>query len=82
MNNDDFPLITRKAGIELARAKLGIPISIWTINTRDVERDRTKAGRGIRQQAGSFPPRRISGLGAQLNRGDDGRKGENHEDPH
>ena len=32
MNNDDFPLITRKAGVELARAKLGIPISIWTIN--------------------------------------------------
>jgi hypothetical protein len=32
MNDDEFPLITRKAGVELARAKLGIPISIWTIN--------------------------------------------------
>jgi len=32
MSNDDFPLITRKAGVELARERLGIPISIWTIN--------------------------------------------------
>jgi hypothetical protein len=32
MSNDDFPLLTRKAGVELAREKLGIPISIWTIH--------------------------------------------------
>lgn len=32
ITNDEFPLITRKAGVELARAKFGIPLSIWTIN--------------------------------------------------
>jgi len=32
MSNDDFPLVTRKAGVELAREKLGIPISIWTVH--------------------------------------------------
>lgn len=31
-DKDEFPLITRKVGVELARKKLGIPISIWTVH--------------------------------------------------
>jgi len=37
MDNDESPLITRKAGVELAREKLGIPISIWTVNRAAVD---------------------------------------------